>query len=139
MELLSKSQYEELKKLSREFNFELLILFGSRATKHFHNNSDWDFAYKRKESLNYEEWVDFSSKLSLIIDSQSIDIVDIEKTYDPLLIKEIFIKGICLYESEANLFDEEQNKAWLAYLDFEPNYKLQDEIINERLNRLTNK
>ena len=135
---LSKSQYLKLKNLSKEFHIELLILFGSRAKNDYHNNSDWDFAYKRKAELSYDEITHFKSKLSTIISSQNIDIVDIERTYDPLLLREIFLGGICLYETKKDLFDELQNKAWSAYLDFEPNYKLQDEIIQLRMNKLTN-
>lgn len=134
---LSKSQYLNLKNLSKEFHIELLVLFGSRAKNDYHNSSDWDFAYKRKTELSYDEITDFTSKLSTIISSQNIDIIDIERTYDPLLLKEIFLGGICLYEVKKNLFDELQNKAWSAYLDFEPNYKLQDEIIQLRMDKLT--
>ena len=139
MKPLSSSQINKLNQLSRAFELDLLVLFGSRAKSEEHQNSDWDIAYKKDVELTYNEMTDFFSKLSSIVDSESLDLVDVERTYDPLLLREIFLGGMCLYEKQEGLFDEEQNKAWSAYLDFEPNYKLQEEIIRLRLEELTSK
>lgn len=136
---LSKFQLLRLKKLSNQYQLELLVLFGSRAKGNFSTISDWDVGYKREDRLSYDELTDFLSTLSSIVNSENLDVVDIERTYDPLLLKEIYLGGFCLYEKQENLFDKEQNRAWSAYLDFEPNYKLQEEIINLRLQKLSNK
>lgn len=60
----------------------------------------------------------------------------IDSNLDPLLGKNIFEKGVCLYEKEEGLFDDLQVNALFNYIDFSPLYKIEEELVEKRLDAL---
>ena len=129
--MIEKKLGEKIKK----FEFKVFILFGSRATSNFQKNSDWDFAYFREKELSENEKNQLWDILYTLTNNENIDIIHINTTHDPLVKKEIFTKGKLLYGNE-EVFSRMQDQAVFEYLDFEPNYIDQKEIISKRLELL---
>jgi predicted nucleotidyltransferase len=107
---------DEIKKLCRENNIDLLVLFGSEATKATHAGSDMDLAVLLKRGSR-------TSKLKLIgelddcFGGKKIDLVILTTETDPLLLHEIFSHGRTLYERRKGIFINQKLRAWKLYID----------------------
>jgi predicted nucleotidyltransferase len=127
----------ELKKklmiLAKNFKLDLFILFGYRAKGDYNENSDWDFAYFSKN--NKVNYLDLFSEIQNIV-GENIDLVNLSSDLDPLLRYNILKDNILIYESELGLIDDFYADSVIEYIDFKPYLKLEEEIINKKINNL---
>lgn len=111
------SKKKELFVISKEFDLELLVLFGSYSNNSFTQESDIDIAYYSKKPLDFKQKRELRFNLSKIFDLKEIDLIDLNSNYSILLRYEIFTKGLCLYESKEGLFEDFESNAWMDYQD----------------------
>ena len=119
-----------LKKIAKKFKLDVFILFGSRATNEYNNKSDWDFAFVKKDLTTNQEYELFNEIIKIIKD-QNIDLINIHKNHDTTLRKEIFEKGICIYEKNKSNFKEMQISSFLDYLEFKQMIPNRDFALNK--------
>ena len=127
MKNISKTEKRKIIDFCQRNNIKLCVLFGSQANQSGHADSDIDLAL-----LPVSKKVD---KLMLIgeltaIFAQEIDLVIIHRDSDPVLLSEIFEKGICLYEDTEDLFIEKKLWAWKMYHDTKPLRDYRQNYIN---------
>lgn len=124
------------KQLAKKHKLSLLILFGSRAKKTHKSDSDYDIAFYTKKSLTINQEQSLFEDIMNLLKTEKIDLININKNYDPLLRNEIFQHGKCLYEETKYLFDKLKGDAWIDFIDFQPYYKKQSEILKNKIESL---
>jgi predicted nucleotidyltransferase len=133
--MLSKSQ---ISILSKKYDLDLLILFGSHAKKTARRESDLDIAYLSKNELSQVEEEEFISQLMEISGIHDIDLIDLKKNHDPLLQYQIFVKGTCLFESHPQFFNQKRNYSMGRYWDCSPFFEDLGKLLDKKLNTFTN-
>lgn len=116
-------------------DIHLCVLFGSQAQANTHPNSDVDIAL-----LPATKTVD---KLDLIgqltdIFQREIDLVIIDSSRDPVLLREIFEKGTCLFEETPGLFIQRKIWAWMLYQDTRPLREFRQKYIQNFVEEVSN-
>ncbi|MBI3761678.1 MAG: nucleotidyltransferase domain-containing protein [Chloroflexi bacterium] len=103
--------------LCREYDLDLVILFGSRATGKTHQHSDIDIGVLRRGGpVPTDQVLDLDFKLSQIIKPGEVDIVDLRRA-SGLLRHTACEKGVLLYERAPGLFAGFRVRAWNLYQD----------------------
>jgi len=115
-----------IKNFCRENGIDLLVLFGSSAGDKPESSRDIDLAVKLKEGISISK-LDLIYKLDNFFMGKNIDLVRLTTDTDPLLLHEIFMKGVCLFERKKNLFEKDKLRAWKLYLDTE---KIRNLLVN---------
>ncbi|MDI6689144.1 MAG: nucleotidyltransferase domain-containing protein [Actinomycetota bacterium] len=96
----------KLAKIAKEYNLNLIVLFGSYATHLPKRGSDIDIAIRTTRHLTSKEEIALISQLSLLFPTE-IDVTFINEA-DSVLIYEIARDGIPLYEENPDSFVEFQ-------------------------------
>lgn len=127
-----------LEKLAKEYDLDLLILFGSQVTGKTHKESDFDIGYVSKRNLDYRDHVNMYGILMPVLhikDERLVSLNDI-KTAPPLLLKEMFEKGkhVILYTKDRTTYDEYAIYSMKYFLDSRPLFDLRDFLIDKYLN-----
>lgn len=94
----------------------MLVLFGSSAGGKPKTSRDIDLAVKFKNGTIISK-LDLIYKLDDFCMEKKMDLVLLTADTDPLLLYEIFMKGVCLFERKKNLFEMDKLRAWKLYLD----------------------
>ncbi|GBE41056.1 MAG TPA: nucleotidyltransferase domain-containing protein [Nitrospirae bacterium] len=105
-----------IKTFCKTHGIDLLVLFGSSAGNKHEISRDIDLAVKLKKGTNISK-LDLIYKLDDFFMGKKIDLVLLTADTDPLLLYEIFMKGVCLFEQKKNLFEMDKLRAWKLYLD----------------------
>ncbi|KKR78170.1 MAG: hypothetical protein UU24_C0041G0011 [Candidatus Nomurabacteria bacterium GW2011_GWA2_40_9] len=124
-----------LEKIARDYDLDLLILFGSQVTGKTHKESDFDIGYVSKKDITVEDHVKMHPILMNVLGIKSellISLTDI-KTAPPLLLKEMFEKEkhIVLYTKDRTTYDEYAIYSMKNYLDSKPLFDLRDFLIDK--------
>ncbi len=128
---MKKELLNQLKEIGIEFDLDLLILFGSRATNTNSQNSDLDIAYISNKKINE---LDLISEITKKTNINDIDLIEIDERINPVILNwEIFKTGILIYEKEKNLFYELLGRSFINYIDFKENLEIENEILNKQL------
>lgn len=101
--LLSSDKKSEIVILAEKYGITLLILFGSQATGKTHADSDADLAFVSKRKLGPREIAECAFNLSSLVEFSQIELIDIRHA-SPLLLKNIAMAGIVVYEAEPQTF-----------------------------------
>lgn len=101
--LLSLDKKSAIAVLAETYGITLLILFGSQATGKTHAGSDADFAFMSKRKLSLREIAECAFDLSSLVEFSRIELVDV-RAAPPLLLKNIAMAGIVIYETEPQTF-----------------------------------
>ena len=96
---------EAVKKVVKEFSeIKLIYLFGSQAEKKITKLSDYDFAIYLDEKTSAEKEkeivLQLNAKLSLILKSNNIDIIVLNKSLSPVLKYMVLKEGKIIYQKE---------------------------------------
>ena len=113
---ISSSMMDSLIKTAKYFELDLFVLFGSRAGHKSSENSDYDLAFYKK-NITVDEQLDLLEELESLFDGKKFDLVDLEKNDNPILRKDIFFKGVCIFEKKKFLFEKEKEIAYFDYID----------------------
>mgnify|MGYP001601469766 FL=1 len=107
-----------------------MILFGSAAENRQHKKSDIDIAVVLAKPISLQKELKLRSELFKIF-KKEIDMVQIQHA-SPLLLGQIAIHGKLLFGNKKN-FAAFRIYAQKSFLDFEPYFKLREQIINRKL------
>lgn len=130
--MLNKNQKEIINSIVKEYNLDLVLLFGSRARKQEREDSDWDLAIYSKKEINTDKYFEIISKIEGNC-FKKIDLIIINEDIDPLLSKNIFEKPIILFEKNKEIFNELQINSIYNFINYSPLYKIEEEIVKKRL------
>ncbi len=108
---------EELIKIAKKHSLDLFILFGSRAKGTSKKNSDYDFAFIRKNKLSLKEKDNLENDIFKIIKYKDFDLIEISIKIPIILKLEIFRTGIALYYSNKKYYEYEKDNAYFDYVD----------------------
>ena len=129
---------KEVNKIAEKYNLEEIILFGSKASGESKKYSDTDIAIYRKKDLSPDEFLDLLGEFNALLRSEKVDLVDLKKVHDIVLLWEIYSKGKLLFEKKAGIFLEKRASAFLDYHDFKRFYAGdRKEILVKGLKKLT--
>jgi predicted nucleotidyltransferase len=118
--------------IAKKFNLDFFVLFGSRANNTNREDSDWDFAFYRKKSLNSEEKDNLLFEIVKVLENDNIDLIEIDlvKT-PPKLIYNILEFGEPIYIKNKRLFNSIRENIFFDYIDTENMFKeLNDSYLN---------
>lgn len=103
--------------LCREYDLELVILFGSRVTGQTHQASDTDIGVLRRGGpVPLDQVLNLDYRLSQIIKPGEVDVVDLCRVSG--LLRHIACeKGALLYERAPGLLADFRVRAWNLYQD----------------------
>lgn len=101
--LLTSDKKSRIAALAEKYGVSLMILFGSQATGKTHGESDADIAFASKRKLSPREIAHLAFDLSSIAEFSNIELIDLHDA-PPLLLKNIAVSGIAVYESEPRAF-----------------------------------
>ena len=134
---LFQEQKEKIKELAKEFNLNLLLIFGSQAANQTLPESDVDFAFLAKKDLSFKDEILLNTKLSALFeDKKIIDLVNLRKA-NPLLKQEVTKNCLLLYGKEEDFF-ELKAAIFKDYVDHLSLLELEDFLIKKRQKLLAN-
>lgn len=126
---------DTLSRYCRKEAIALLVLFGSRAVKAAGSQSDADLAVQMQRGVQ-------ADKLRLIYDLEGIfaprrvDLVVLTPLTPPLLLHEIFSRGLPLYEGATDEFSKGRLRAWKLYQDTAPLRRIEKRTLEDFVRRL---
>lgn len=131
---IKKMKTRGIKSFCKESGIELLVLFGSSASDKAGTAHDVDLAVKFKEGRRISK-LQLIYKLDDFFVGKNIDLVMLTVDTDPLLLYEIFMKGICLFERKNFIFEKDKLRAWKLYLDTEHIRNMRSKYLKDFVNK----
>ncbi|MFW6286173.1 MAG: type VII toxin-antitoxin system MntA family adenylyltransferase antitoxin [Nanoarchaeota archaeon] len=126
----------KLKKIAKEYDLSLFILFGSRAKKKFNEKSDYDFGFIPNKEFIAKDEIELFNEIMSILGTEKIDLINIKRNYDVKLRYEIFFGGVLIYEKYKHLFSKLKFKSYLEYIDFKKFSKNRLEYLKKNVSEL---
>lgn len=120
---------ERLRPLFKEEELELILLFGSVASRISHKKSDIDLAFLFDKPLDI---LTLTNKVIKLLHTDNVDVVDLKRA-NPLLKFSIAKNGKLLYERSPGLFNEFYSFAFRRYIDTKKLRSAQGETIKNFL------
>lgn len=128
---------KRLIKLTRQYNLKYLVLFGSRARGEHKKSSDWDLAFLPKKRLTSKREMNLYNKISDILNTDKLDLVNLSKTNNLELMYRISLEGTLINKKEEGDFMAWKADVWFEYLDFQFIVNDRTSIVRKRLERLS--
>lgn len=119
--------------IAEKYHLSLALLFGSQATGKTHKQSDTDVAILSEKELGLREVSELTLVFMQGLKTKDVDVVDL-KTAPPLLLKQVVVNGILLYESKPLVFSTFRVYALKRYMEARPLFKLREEALSRFLN-----
>lgn len=123
---------QEVNSVCRKYRVEFLALFGSRAMGEIHKQSDIDLAAFFRHDVLAREELDFFYELVRLFETDRLDLVVLDKA-SPLLLKEVALYGVPLFEQHEAAFDNFVMQAVAKYQDTKENRRMEKELLEEFL------
>lgn len=123
---------KEFSKIAKESNIMLAILFGSQANGKTHRNSDVDIAVLTNKILGPMELARLGFEITQKLKIGRLEIVDLRQA-TPLLLKEVALKSVLLYEKEKNDFSHFKIQALKLFMETKHFRELRDSSLNKFL------
>jgi predicted nucleotidyltransferase len=112
--------YKDIKnsliEISKVFKLDFLILFGSRSTNRFRENSDYDLAFFKK-NISIDEEIGLRDNLDVLFKDKKYDLINLEKDHSYYLLQQIYQKGKTLYLSNKDRLEIEKENTFFNYVD----------------------
>ncbi len=121
----------------RREDIQLLVLFGSLASKTAGSRSDVDLAAQMRCGFQADK-LRIIFDLEELFDPYRVDLVILTPLTPPLLLHEIFSRGIPLYEGAVGEFAKARLRAWKLYQDTAPLTRLEKRALQSFVRRLRN-
>jgi predicted nucleotidyltransferase len=132
---MEKEKINKIRGILKNYELQLLILFGSYESENFNENSDIDLAVKvKKESSLKKNQDHVLYSISKIFDLRPVDLVLLNHA-DPLIKFKIASEGKLLYQNEKGLFEKFQVRAAAEHNDVRKFYQLDQKFIDNFLER----
>lgn len=123
---------DTIEQIATRFHLRLLVLFGSQARGDAMASSDVDIAFLSEKRLSVLSEAKLALALSRLYAGKRVDLVDIHHA-SPLLQRQVFLYGQCLYEKELYLFGERQMYADMLYMEAKPLFDIRHEYLRREL------
>jgi len=123
---------QEITKVCRKYRVEFLALFGSRAAGEARKESDIDLAAFFSRRTSPREELDFFYELVRLFGTDRLDLIVLDRA-NPLLLKEVALYGVPLFERRKESFDEFIILAIAKYQDTRKNRRFEKELTEEFL------
>ncbi len=123
---LSNIQKNEIKKIARKFNLNLIIIFGSFVAGKMREDSDIDIAVSSSDKICLKDELLIIRELAGIF-GRDVDLVVIHKA-NPLLLNQISKNHILLYGDRTD-YMKFKLYAFHRYNDYLPYFKLEERLI----------
>lgn len=107
--------------LKKQFNCDVIILFGSYARETQRQDSDIDIAFKTKRNISKQELFDTAQKLEGIL-KKDVDLIDLNNISDSFRY-EILINGKVIYCEDDFQFDLYKLDMFREYLELNESRK----------------
>jgi predicted nucleotidyltransferase len=124
----------DLIKVSKKFELDFLILFGSYAKgkqrENCENESDLDFAFFKLKENEKLRFVDLYFEISKLINGDmKLNLIDLSEDNQYLLEEEIFRTGKLIFCTDKEIYYDRRNQTFFNYI----NYKEYDYILENSL------
>lgn len=129
--MLLKYSKKNINEIAKKFKLKLILIFGSYAKNTFNKESDLDIAVLADCRLNFKEYKELYSELSIIF-SYNIDLTFLREA-DPLLMKQVIENCQLIYEDKKNRFSEYRVYAYKRYMDHKKFFDLEEKYIKSSL------
>ena len=124
---------KKLTELAKEYQINLMILFGSYLTENYNENSDIDLAIQVDDiNLIKTERLKILNQISALFNYHEIDLVLLNYA-DPLLKFNIACDGKLIYEKKSGLFNIFKVRAMSEHHDAKKFYQLDKKFIKNYL------
>ncbi len=124
---------KKLEILADTYALDLIVLFGSQATGKTHAQSDVDVAiYRSNNPCLLEDLWRIGEEMKPIFQNPDIEVIDIA-TAPPILLRDVFDVGVCLYEKRLGTFSLQRMRARRMYRESAPLRRLRDQKLQEFL------
>lgn len=122
---ITKEQKLNTAKITKKHKLKLVIIFGSFASGKNRKDSDLDLGVISEKEISFEKQIVLTNELSQIF-KKNIDLSVLNRA-NPLLLFEASRNAILLYGSQKDFF-EFRLRAFHAYNDYQPFFKLENEL-----------
>lgn len=128
MKLELQNIKNEAKLIAEKNDLSLVLLFGSQVREKTHAESDYDVAILGEKPFSPLELANFGFIFSRSLKIKEVDISDL-KTLPPLLLKQIAIEGVALYEKTPGYFENFKIYAVKRYFEIKQLRDLRNEAL----------
>lgn len=122
---ISKEQKLKTAEIAKKHKLKLVIIFGSFASGKNRKDSDLDIGVISEKEISFEKQIKLTNEFSVIF-RKNIDLSILNHT-NPLLLFEASRSAILLYGKQKDFF-EFRLRAFHAYNDYQPFFKLENEL-----------
>lgn len=126
----------QIKELAEKHGLSLVAIFGSQVSGKTHKESDVDFAFTADKYISPRETAeiifDFTRYLKV---GANIELVNL-KNASPLLLKQIAMNSLLMYEKEPHLYNLFKIYAIKRYMEERKFLKLRDLSLNKFLQKV---
>lgn len=123
---------QQINDLCRKYNVNLLVLFGSQAAPAKAKPRDIDIAVQFGRRPSAREELDFFYDSVRLFATDKLDLVVLDKA-DPVLLKEVALYGLLLFEKRKDAFDQFIMNAVAKYQDTVANRRLAAKLVDQFL------
>ena len=125
---MTKSRKQSLEKITRKYNLELVILFGSTARGKERAESDADVAVKSMTKLDFRKQLRLAGDLRDVF-NREVDLSLVEYA-NPLLLHQICKYGKLVYGS-GRVFSGLKLYAFHRYNDYAPYFRMEEQLVKQ--------
>lgn len=126
----------QIKKLAEKYGLDLVMLFGSQVTGKTHKESDFDFAFMADKYISPRETAEITFELTIELKiGKNIELVNM-KNAPSLLLKQVAMKSILMYEKTPHLYNLFRIYAIKRYMEEKKFLKLKELSLNKFLQRV---
>lgn len=126
----------QIKQLAEKYGLGLVMLFGSQVTGKTHKESDVDFAFTAGKYISPRQTAeilfDFTRCLKIGADIELVNL----KNASPLLLKQIAMKSLLMYEKEPHSYNLFKIYALKRYMEERRFLKLRNLSLNKFLQKI---
>lgn len=114
-----------IRPLAEQHHLSLVVLFGSQASGKTHAQSDIDIGVLEDGPIELGTFARLSEEFVYALKSRKVELTDLA-TLPPLLLKNVAMKGVTLYEDEPAAFARFRIYALKRYMEAKPLLRLRD-------------
>lgn len=123
-----------LRELCRKYSLELVILYGSRVSGKLHKESDIDIGIVAKSGGIRKRLFDIQADIVALFGDRCDSVV--LNDAETMIVYQVAVKGIALYESRRGLFADFKTTAITRYQDAQKFRKLERQYLQDVIGKM---
>lgn len=128
--MIDEPDKQIIENICKRHKVKFLILFGSKAKGNANKISDTDLAVYFESKVTAKTELDFFYDVVSLLATDKIDVVTLNHA-EPLLLKEVALYGVPLFEKKESIFDNFIIKAIAKYQDTKKYRQFQNQLVEE--------